>query len=161
MLKRWIITLVVVAVAIVGAVAWVVWPRTVPLAECSDIYRRYADTPGVNAAYIKDYRVNDTMTVCATVLEAVDSASWEDMQNDFNVKLPDVVLKFMNGKLPKRDIKLVPKYDYHLPMDSVFVNNDLIVTMRHSHIICIFHIENQEQYHAVYKKQFNDMNPKY
>ena len=129
--------------------------------QASDVYYRYKDTPGVNAAYIKDYRVNDTLTISATVLEAIDSTSWEDMQNDFNVKLPDVVLKFMNGKLPKRDIKLVPKYDYHLPMDSVFVNNDLIVTMRHSHIICIFHIENQEQYHAVYKKQFNDMNPKY
>ena len=161
MIRRWLITLALLCLAVMLGYVWHRCAHTVPLAECSDIYRRYADTPGVNAAYIKDYRVNDTMTVCATVLEAVDSASWEDMQNDFNVKLSAEVLKIMNGKLPKRAVKLAPKYDYHLPMDSVFTNNDMIVTMRYSHIICVFHLESKEQYNAVYDKQFRDMKPKF
>ena len=161
MIRRWTITLVIICVAVVLGTVWHRCARTVPLAECSEVYRRYADTPGVNAAYIKDYRVNDSVTVCVTLLEATDSASWENLQEDFKVKIPDEVLKIMNGEIPNRNIKLAPKNDYRLPMDTVFTNNDFIVTLRHNHIISIFHLESREQYNAVRNKQFDEMNPKF
>ena len=161
MIRRCIITICILLCAVGGAVAYKMWPRTVPLAECSEVYRRYADTPGVNAAYIKDYRVNDSVTVCVTLLEATDSASWDNLQKDFNVKIPDEVLKMLNGEIPNRNIKFAPKIDYRLPMDTVFTNNDFIVTLRHNHIISIFHLESREQYNAVRNKQFDEMNPKF
>ena len=137
MRRTWLISALLCLAIVGGAVAWVVWPRTVPLAECSDVYRRYADTPGVNAAYIKDYRVNDTMTVCATVLEATDSASWETLREDFNLTyryLPH----FEKGKDALEAISLPP-------------NNDIAVVSHRDRYICIFHIEN-----PIVRKQIED-----
>ena len=127
----------------------------------SEVYRRYADTPGVNAAYIKDYQVNDSVTVSVTLLEAIDSVSWEHIKNDFNVNYPAEMHKILNGNLPKKTIKLAPKKDYNLTMDTVFLNNDLIVTTHNNHMICVFHLESEEQYNAIRNKQFDEIKPKY
>ncbi len=86
MRRTWLISALLCLAIVGGAVAYKLWPRTVPLAECSEVYRRYADTPGINAAYIKDYRVNDSVTVCVTLLEALDSSSWDSLKNDFKIE---------------------------------------------------------------------------
>ena len=54
-------------------------PRTVPLEECSQIYRDYADDPHVAVAFIKGFRVNDTLTVDVTTLHALDSVGWHSL----------------------------------------------------------------------------------
>ena len=162
MIRRWLITLALLCLAVVLGYMWHRCARTVPLSECSDIYRRYADTPGVNAAYIKDYRVNDTMTVSATLLEAVDSTGWASLKKEFKIEaLLDSIQGHNEINETSRSIRLAPKKDYNLPTDSTLTNNDLIITLFFNHIICIFHIENREQYNAVRNKQFNDMNPKF
>lgn len=60
-------------------------PRTVPWDACSEVYRRYANTDGVQATYIQDYRVNDTLTVNVTLLQATDSAGWQQLIADFEI----------------------------------------------------------------------------
>ena len=40
----------------------------VQLEECSEVYRRYEGLEGIDAAYIKNYRVNDTLTLPVTLL---------------------------------------------------------------------------------------------
>ena len=130
--------------------------------QASDVYYRYKDTPGVNAAYIKDYRVNDTLTICATLLEAVDSTGWASLKKEFKIEaLLDSIQGHNEINETSRSIRLAPKKDYNLPTDSTLTNNDLIITLFFNHIICIFHTKDREQNHAIYKKQFNDMNPKF
>lgn len=55
---RW--TLTPIVLLLIGASGAVVkhWPRTVPYAQCSPIYQRYATMPGIQAAFIKDYAIN-------------------------------------------------------------------------------------------------------
>ena len=61
----------------VGASAAITyWRHTVPLSECSEIYRHYRKTPGIRAAYIKDMTVDDTIHFDMTLLEARDSATY-------------------------------------------------------------------------------------
>ena len=71
--------LFVVAVGLVAALVTLVVicaPRTVPLEQCSELYRRYYDTPGIHASFIKNKRINDTIAVDMTLLKAEDSASY-------------------------------------------------------------------------------------
>lgn len=85
MKRSWIITIAVcLLLAAVVAVA-VLLPRTVPEAECSDVYRRYAGRDDVAAGYIRDYRINDTVSVDVTVLEAVTDSGWAAMCVDFHI----------------------------------------------------------------------------
>ena len=132
--------------------------------QTSEVYNRYKDVPGVNAAYIKDYRVNDSVTVCVTLLEALDSTSWGSIKKEFKiVAFLDSVYVYSNIDLNEttKILRLAPKNDYNLPSDSIIANNDLIVTNFFYHTICIFHLENEKQYFAICKKQFNDINPKF
>ncbi len=165
MRRTWLISALLCLAIVGGAVAYKLWPRTVPLAECSEVYRRYADTPGVNAAYIKDYRVNDSVTVCVTLLEALDSSSWDSLKKDFKIEAVLDSMYKVHGPIEINEIaknmRLAPKWDYNLPKDSIFTNNDFIVTTFYRHIICIFHLESREQYNAVRNKQFDEMNPKF
>ncbi len=89
-------TVICVAICIlVGVLFCRLVPRTVPLEECSEVYRRYCDMEGIRASYVKDYRVNDTLTVGVTLLEAEDSAVWNELVKVFNVS--DDLLETMNA----------------------------------------------------------------
>ena len=89
------ITLLVCLMMVGVFVAVLRWSRTVPLEECSEVYRRYCDMEGIRASYVKDYRVNDTLTVGVTLLEAEDSAVWNELVKVFNVS--DDLLETMNA----------------------------------------------------------------
>ena len=56
---------------------WKRWYWFFPSHEVSEYYTRYAGTDGINAAFVKDYRINDTLLLDVTVLEVTDSAVWE------------------------------------------------------------------------------------
>ena len=127
-------TLIPIAImlAIIGAAAvYKLWPRTVPWDECSEVYRRYADTPGVNAAYVKDYRVNDTLILSATILEAKDSTAWNTLYSDF--KLTMHYNPINNQHIEKGKDAL-----------EIFLfkpNNDVSVASHRDRYICIFEID--------------------
>ena len=85
MIRRLKITLLVVLCSLAGAAAYIVWPRTVPFSECSELYQRYADNEHVAASFVRNYRVNDTLTLDVTLLQATDSAGWQQLIEDFEI----------------------------------------------------------------------------
>ena len=74
--RMWLLTLALSLLAVLAAVAWRCWPRTVPLSQCSEVYQRYHDTPGIQASFIKNKQINDTLCLDMTLFEADDSASF-------------------------------------------------------------------------------------
>ena len=70
---------------VVGTVAVKLWPRTVPFDQCGEIYQKYADREDIDVTFVKDYKVNDTVFVDVTMVEAKDSAAWALLCVDFDV----------------------------------------------------------------------------
>lgn len=127
--------------------------------ETSELYNRYADKEGIEASYIKDYRVNDSVFVDVTVLEATTDSVWEELLHDFNMTLiPDEVLEYLNDK--DLVVWLAPKIDYSMPMDSVILNNDVISMVYLSKCICVFSIETEQQIKAVNFHQYDESSNK-
>ena len=84
-LKFWGVFFIILAVAL-GVITLIYrWHRIFPTHEVSEIYSRYAKEEGIDAAFVKDYRVNDTITVDVTLLEATDSAGWSMLKEDFGI----------------------------------------------------------------------------
>lgn len=77
--KNWIITLALCLLVAATVVAVRRCPRTVPLSQCSEVYRRYCDLPGVRASFIKNKQINDTLRLDMTLLEAQDSVSFANL----------------------------------------------------------------------------------
>ena len=81
--------LIIALLALVEAlVCYVVLQREYlfPSDEVSEVYTRYADDESIDASFIKGYRVNDTLFVDVTLLQAKDSAGWERLLNDFHLE---------------------------------------------------------------------------
>lgn len=55
---------------------WKRWYWFFPSYSVSELYTKYAGTEGLDVAFVKDYRVNDTVFVDVTMLEARDTAIW-------------------------------------------------------------------------------------
>ena len=148
-----IFVLVVVAAIVVGlAVRYV--PSVVPYWQCSEVYKRYSKVEGVCASYIKDYRINDTLTVGVTLLEATTDSGWAMLQRDFSITpIPPEVINLIDSN--SVDLWLASKRDYSRHKDFILSNNYLIAASRFKHKIAIFDIWSEEQLDAIYYYHFN------
>ena len=85
MKKLWPITIFVCLLLAAGSIAVVRCPRTVPTDQCSEVYRRYKDRDNLSVAFVKDYRIGDSIIVDVTTIEAKDSTNWESLLRGMNV----------------------------------------------------------------------------
>ena len=76
MRRRWTITLLLTPLLLAVVALAVYRCHTVPLGQCSEVYRRYCDTPGIQASFIKDKQINDTLHLDMTLFKADDSAAF-------------------------------------------------------------------------------------
>lgn len=149
-IKRfWMWVVIAMFIELAAVTLWKRWYWFFPPRAVSELYTKYAGTAGLNAAFVKDYRVNDTVFVDVTLLEATTDSAWEMLQTDFNIPIiPEEYRELVAGN-NSIDFRLAPKTDPRLPMDSVAENNDAIVVSRNKQTVCVFHISS--------KKQINDI----
>ena len=145
-LASWPATLTLCLLIVLGALAVKLWPRTVPFEQCSEVYKKYAGADGVDASFLKDYRINDTVRVDVTLLEAKTDSAWTILTDDFNAQLPPD----MPPPPPNTvDFWYAPHDNYTLPMNTVLINNDIIAVSYDNRTISIFHIKTKNQINAI------------
>ena len=144
---------VAIFVTIVGGALLVKYlPGVVPYWQCSEVYKRYHKVEGVRASYIKNFPLNDTLTIGVTLLEATDSAGWGVLQRDFGITpLPPEVLAFLDSN--SVDLWMASKDDYCKGKDSVNLNNDIIAVSYYRQKVSVFSIESEEQLDAIFENQ--------
>ena len=150
MKRRWVITIIAcVLLLILGAVT-VFMPRIVPPSECSEMYKRYAADEDIEATFVKGYKINDTVTLDVTLLEARDSVGWMRLIADFIIDSvdPEVQQKIDNGK-DLISTKLVNKNDYRQPIDKTTTDLEVMAVSHLRKTVSIFHTRNKEERHAV------------
>lgn len=147
--KQLILPAIIFLAIVLVALAVRLWPRTVPFDQCSDLYQRYAAVDGVVATFIKDYKVNDTVFVDVTLLEAKDSAFWTTLKKDFEVPNPPPdVQQFIDNGEDLIYVKVIPKSTTTDTLLNSYPNNVLAI----SHLkrtLTVFHIKNKEELNAV------------
>lgn len=155
MKKSWPITILICLLLLGGGAVVIFWPRTVPFEQCSEIYQKYANVEKVKASFIKDFKVNDTVFVDVTLLEAIDSTGWDILKTDFKVPPPPLELQPLidNGE----DLlftKHIPKY---IANTSAFPY-DLLVISHLTHTLTVFHINSNIEKHAVFNHNYKEEN---
>ena len=148
--RFWIIVAAIVAAEVLAAIVW----RCCffPEREVSDLYQRYCHTPGIEASFVKGFRINDTLAIDATLLHATDSASWEQLREELRIPEPnpmaveyikkgkDIILTYLTKKGG------ASKYD----MDKENLNNNDVVGVSYiNQSISIYHTCSKEQRTAI------------
>lgn len=144
---------IALAIVLLGT-ALCVWiylhPRQLPVDQCSEVYRQYEANPRVEAAFLKDFRIDDSVTFDVTLLAATDEEGWDTLRCNFDIpRYSQKAVAIMDSATASS--KIAPKRDYSQPPDSNHLNNDIIVFFLLRHVVCVFHIENEEQYNAMFK----------
>ena len=132
------------------------WKYLFPTREVSELYARYADVDGVEASFIKDYKVNDSVFVDVTVLEATDSVGWQELRTDFKLS---GIQKETSKRMGKNiSYKYAPKKDYTKGTDTTnILNNDCVAIKYTDSTLCIFHYNDEETRKAIVDLLFQHM----
>ena len=113
MKRYWILTLIGLVLCL--GVAWAMksMPRLLSDEECSPLYQRYCHTPGIEASFVKGFRINDTLAIDATLLHATDSASWARLKTDFEIpELPPDFQQLVDNGNELILTKKIPTFEY-------------------------------------------------
>lgn len=163
MIRRWLITLglLVMVPALTSFV--LLHPRPLSPEECGELYQRYADNPDIRATYVKNYHINDTLTLSATLLEAVTDTGWIMLQNDFCfTPYPPEVLEIFEASGTDKskivEMKVVLHGTSCGSMDSVNKeNNDVVCIYHFNHYIVVINIKSDEHVDAIFYKHMNQL----
>lgn len=138
------------------------WKYIFPSKEVSDLYTRYENVDGVDVSFIKDYKVNDTVFVDVTLLEATDSMGWATLKKDFEVpNPPPVAHQFIDNGEDLISVKLIPK---STTTDTILkpYPNDVLAISHLKRSLIVFHTKNNDEVHAVifhnFEKSINQDN---
>ena len=119
-------------------------PHTVPLSQCSDLYRRYHDVPGIQASFIKKKQINDTITADMTLLKACDSTTYKWLLKDLGYS-DDLVEYLMSVDFVSGDNRLTGKY-----------NNSIIADFPQRKTVVLFDTDNESDKTAILRGNFKE-----
>ena len=146
--KKLILPAIIFLAIVLVALAVRLWPRTVPFDQCSDLYKQYANVEGIDASFIKDYKVNDTVFVDVTLLEATTDSAWQALCADFAIS--DIVETIEDIDPHAIFSRQVNRHDYAQIVRGDSPNAEILAISCDSKTLSIFHTSNAAEIHAVF-----------
>ena len=158
-MKRYRFIFATVPLVVLGILAFVkLYPRSVPLDECSPLYRQYAGHEDIEATFIKDYPVDDTTLVDVTLIQATTDSAWERVCPSF---IPSI---YTEGE---KDTIIHSYSVTHWPatedspqtiVNPTTTNQFIFITITPPlKTICIFHIETIAELNAIIEYKIHEL----
>ena len=159
MKKHHYITLAIVLVGLAVSASFFLFPRQLSPEECSAEFLRYKDVEGIDASFVKDFPVNDTLAVDVTTLQATDSAGWETLKKDFHIaELSPQAIEMLKHTESTVGVRLTPKNDIGASCDTANLDNNYILTIDNlEHTVGIFYTKNKQEIEQIRLYYFNNL----
>ena len=158
MKRFWTLAVIGLILSILVPLVIIYAPRLLTDSQCSDLYRRYANTPGIQASFVKGFPLTDTLSIDATLLHATDSIAWLQLEKE--LKLPKPSQQILNAMKEGRNVistHLTKKGGASQNMDTNIDNNDVVGISYINQSVTIFHTHGINEIMIVGK--FNLNNP--
>ncbi|MBO4751563.1 MAG: hypothetical protein J5526_02300 [Bacteroidales bacterium] len=150
--------------AVGGILAMRLIPRTLPLEQCSALYQRYHTVTGVDASFVQGFRVNDTISVDVTLLEAKTDSAWTGLKDDFGIiDLPPEFDEF-DEKADENTIMSwrTPKDNPYTRIEYGTARTDdwCVAVSVYRRNVVVFHTKNESELTVVLAHLFKTISPK-
>ena len=162
MKSKRLIVFLLLAVVVSAMAVLLKYRRTVSHTQKENIFiEHYEGNSGIVPSFISNMRINDTLAIDATILQAVDSASWCLLCTEFKVKDLDStnVEKIKNG----RDVFAFHKMGFYYPTfmeEDTLYKNYMVYISHLNHTITIFHLERPEDRNGIIDKAVDEIKKK-
>ena len=149
-MKRNRFILATIPLIVVGILAFVkLYPRSVPLNECSPVYRQYEGHEGIEATYMKQYPVDDTTFVDVTLLHATTDSAWVSLCHEFLPNISNII-----NNLPQEHAVTfwaVSKDNHRTQVTPNTIEIfDLVLLTAQMKTIYVFHLKDKEQSSVIF-----------
>ena len=162
MKNRRLIVFLLLAVVVSAMAVLVKYRHTVFHTQKENMFiEHYEGNSGIVPSFISNMRINDTLGIDATILQAADSASWCLLCTEFKVKDLDStdVEKIKNGK-DVLDFRIMGFYYPTFMEEDTLYKNYMVYISHLNHTITIFHLETAEDGIAIFAKALKDIKKK-
>lgn len=104
----------------------------------------------IKASFIQDFIINDTVSVNVTLLQSIDSVGWATLRKDFNIpKLDSEMQQLINNGDEMVFTIQVDKHDYSHIIKGYSPDVELLAISYLMKSVCIFHVNDEDEIHAV------------
>ena len=126
-----------------------------PLRQVSPLYLRYEHVPGIAASYVHGFRINDTLRVDVTLLEATTDSGWAEIERAFAVaELPQ---HGPDASAIRIHSAFCLRGHPEQRMDTGHPDaNELKCIDSEARVACLFHARSDKECEAVLLYKFND-----
>ena len=131
--------------------------------DVSELYSKYSGTPGIDASFIKNFRVNDTVFVDVTLLEISDSSEWETVCKDLGIMSINLVPEETRKNLLKPNafmFNYLPA-DSKLCSDTCAQSKDMVFFSYYDRVVSVFHTQNEGQRDAIMDYKLHEIKKRY
>ena len=162
MKNRRLIVFLLLAVVVSAMAVLLKYRHTVFHTQKENMFiEHYEGNSGIVPSFISNMRINDTLGIDATILQAVDSASWCLLCTEFKVKDLDStnVEKIKNGK----DVFNFRIMEFYYPTfmeEDTLYKNYMVYISHLNHTITIFHLERPEDGNGIIDKAVDEIKKK-
>ena len=103
--------------------------------EPSRLYSHWEHTDGVQATYIHNYKINDTVRVDVTLLQATDSAGWDILQQGFSIPIPEEPVEIKALDRGGDVISMIPNEKINFQLEQ----SDIVISSYRDRRVLLFH----------------------
>lgn len=159
MKHRWVIVCLV-ALLCAGAVAVVKYRHSIwGGVMVSETYSHYVDNTDVEATFVRDFRVNDSVAVDVTLLRAKNDKMWMELKSRFcNINIDEVPEQYRDLVLNGDGI-CVNKYPANRPdlpvTDTTTADIELALADKRKKTVYVFHAGTMERASIILCNRFN------
>ncbi len=124
------------------------WKYLFPTREVGELYARYAEVEGIEASFIKDYKVNDSVFVDVTVIEAITDSAWAVLKDDF--KLPVLPKEYERlAEAMSIDVWRAPRSNPYALITKRSPDDYIVAVSRPKRTVYVFDTQNDIESNAV------------
>ncbi len=169
-IRFWSFFAVALAVALLAITVVHNWHRIFPEGRVSQVYVRASAVEGIEASFVEDYRLNDTITLDVTLLEAKDSAAWQWLCEELGITSldvfpPEIKALFMRPQAFEMlyiepDTTIMQLENEHLSeVDSLptIELHDVCAFNRYERMACVFHLCDENTMAVIVHKKTKEL----
>lgn len=148
----WLVSAVLLLAAAVVSASLTLAARPGP----GDIYKTYAGRPDIEATFLRNYPLGDSIAVDVTILAATTDSAWAALRGDFGIApIPKEALAFLGQDSDMTTFKRVPKADPSPAECGEVQDSLLLVVQEFRRMVCAFLIEDDRQLNAIIHNRFS------
>ena len=123
----------------------------------SEVYKQYAGRPDLKVGFVKDYRIDDSITVDVTTITAKDSAGWRWLMETMN---PNPLIDSLHRESQEKEhitlsMYICPKGKPEIHYCNDTISYDIVIYSPMEKYIYVFDIINERQVEPLFKAYFH------